>query len=282
MAEITSLTSCTTLNNGVKMPWVGLGVWESKEGGEVEHAVRSAIELGYRHIDTAAAYGNERGVGQAIKESGVRREDLFLTTKLWNNSNGYEPALRAFEESRKKLGVDYIDLYLIHWVIGEKYLESWRAFEKLLHDGYVRAIGVSNFEPHHLQRIIDQFETKPAVNQIEFHPYLTQRELYQYCRSHQIQVEAWSPLMRGAMLTEPTIHRMAEKYGKTPAQVILRWDLDQEVVTIPKSVHRDRIEENSKVFDFHLTEDEIAQINGLHRNQRSFPYDPNHVDWGLN
>ncbi|WP_423219865.1 aldo/keto reductase [Alicyclobacillus tolerans] len=277
-----SLTSTAKLNNGVEMPYVGLGVWQSKQGGEVENAVRAALELGYRHIDTAAAYGNEEGVGQAIRDSGVAREEIFITTKLWNNSHGYEKALQAFEVSRKKLGVDYVDLYLIHWAIEGKYLESWRAFEKLLKDGYVRAIGVSNFEPKHLQDIMNHFEVVPAVNQVEFHPYLTQRELYEFCRPHHIQLEAWSPLMRGGeLLNHPLILRLAEKYSKTPAQIVLRWDLQQEVVTIPKSVRRERIAENAQLFDFQLSQEEVAEITALNRNQRSFEYDPNHVDWGL-
>ncbi|MFX4303593.1 aldo/keto reductase [Alicyclobacillus tolerans] len=277
-----SLTSTAKLNNGVEMPYVGLGVWQSKQGGEVENAVRAALELGYRHIDTAAAYGNEEGVGQAIRDSGVAREEIFITTKLWNNSHGYEKALQAFEVSRKKLGVDYVDLYLIHWAIEGKYLESWRAFEKLLKDGYVRAIGVSNFEPKHLQDIMNHFEVVPAVNQVEFHPYLTQRELYEFCRAHHIQLEAWSPLMRGGeLLNHPLILRLAEKYSKTPAQIVLRWDLQQEVVTIPKSVRRERIAENAQLFDFQLSQEEVAEITALNRNQRSFEYDPNHVDWGL-
>lgn len=282
MTSINSLTSTAKLNNGVEMPYVGLGVWQSKQGGEVENAVRAAIELGYRHIDTAAAYGNEEGVGQAIRDSGVAREEIFITTKLWNNSHGYEKALQAFEVSRKKLGVDYVDLYLIHWAIEGKYLESWRAFEKLLKDGYVRAIGVSNFEPKHLQDIMNHFEVVPAVNQVEFHPYLTQRELYEFCRAHHIQLEAWSPLMRGGeLLNHPLILRLAEKYSKTPAQIVLRWDLQQEVVTIPKSVRRERIAENAQLFDFQLSQEEVAEITALNRNQRSFEYDPNHVDWGL-
>lgn len=282
MTSINSLTSTAKLNNGVEMPYVGLGVWQSKQGGEVENAVRAALELGYRHIDTAAAYGNEEGVGQAIRDSGVAREEIFITTKLWNNSHGYEKALQAFEVSRKKLGVDYVDLYLIHWAIEGKYLESWRAFEKLLKDGYVRAIGVSNFEPKHLQDIMNHFEVVPAVNQVEFHPYLTQRELYEFCRAHHIQLEAWSPLMRGGeLLNHPLILRLAEKYSKTPAQIVLRWDLQQEVVTIPKSVRRERIAENAQLFDFQLSQEEVAEITALNRNQRSFEYNPNHVDWGL-
>ncbi|PWI57772.1 aldo/keto reductase [Sulfoacidibacillus thermotolerans] len=282
MIRKVDLTSSTVLNNGVKMPWVGLGVWESKEGGEVENAVRTAIEYGYRHIDTAAIYGNEAGVGQAIKDSGIAREELFITTKLWNSRQGYESTLQAFEESRKKLGVDYVDLYLIHWAVAGKYLETWRAFEKLYKEGYVRAIGVSNFQPHHLQDVMDHFEVLPAVNQVEFHPFLTQREVYSFCREHGIQLEAWSPLMRGGeLLSHPLLQQLAKKYEKTPAQIVLRWDLEQDVVTIPKSVHEARIHENAQLFDFQLSTEEVEQITALNQNRRSFPYDPDHVTFGL-
>ncbi|MCI0181961.1 aldo/keto reductase [Sulfoacidibacillus ferrooxidans] len=282
MKNHAALTSSTTLNNGVNMPWLGLGVWESKEGGEVENAVLSAIEQGYRHIDTAAIYGNEAGVGKAIKDSGIAREELFITTKLWNARQGYESTLEAFEESRKKLGVDYVDLYLIHWPVAGKYLETWRAFEKLYKDGLVRAVGVSNFQPRHLQDVMDHYEVKPAVNQVEFHPYLTQRDLYTFCRQQGIQLEAWSPLMRGGdMLGHPLLQHLAGKYSKTPAQIVLRWDLDQEVVTIPKSVRAARILENAQVFDFHLSEEEIAQITALNQDRRSFEYDPDNVTFGL-
>lgn len=282
MADISGLSSCTTLANGVQMPWLGIGVWESQEGREVEDAVLWALEHGYRHIDTAAIYGNEAGVGRAIKQSGIKREDLFLTTKLWNSRHGYDEALKAFEESRQKLGVDYVDLYLIHWAVQDKYADTWRAFEKLLDEGLVRAIGVSNFEPHHLETLMAGANTKPAVNQVEFHPYLTQRALYSFCRAHSIQLEAWSPLMRGGEpLREPVVQQIARRHGKTPAQVLIRWDLEQGVVTIPKSVHKERIKENADVFDFSLDAEEVEQIAALHCDRRSFPYDPNHVTFGL-
>ncbi|MCY0869495.1 MAG: aldo/keto reductase [Firmicutes bacterium] len=264
------------------MPWLGIGVWESKEGREVEDAVTWALECGYRHIDTAAIYGNEAGVGRAINQSGIRREDLFLTTKLWNSRHGYDETLKAFEESRKKLAVDYVDLYLIHWAVAEKFVDTWRAFEKLLADGWVRAIGVSNFEPQHLETLMASATIKPAVNQVEFHPYLTQRSLYRFCGQHGIQMEAWSPLMRGGEpLRDPVVREIAARHGKTPAQVLIRWDLEQGVVTIPKSVHKERIKENADVFDFSLDAQEVEQIAALDCGRRSFPYDPNHVTFGL-
>jgi len=210
------IQSCATLNNGVKMPWLGLGVYKSKEGGEVEHAVKTALKIGYRSIDTASLYENERGVGQAIKESGIPREEIFVTTKVWNDQQGYDSTLRAFEESREKLGLDYIDLYLIHWPVPGKFKETWKALEKLYRDGLVRAIGVSNFQVHHLHDLLNDCEIKPAVNQVEFHPYLTQKELLAFCKENNIQMEAWAPLMRGKVFQEPVIQEIAAKYGKNP------------------------------------------------------------------
>ncbi|HHW37055.1 MAG TPA: aldo/keto reductase [Bacillales bacterium] len=275
---ITNINDCTVLHNGVKMPWLGLGVYKVEDGKEVENSVHSAIEAGYRSIDTAALYQNEAGVGQAVKDSGVQREEIFITTKVWNDRQGYESTLQAFEESRKKLGLEYIDLYLIHWPVTGKYLDTWRALEKLYKDGYVRAIGVSNFQVHHLQDIISNFEIKPMVNQVEFHPRLTQREVLSFCRENKIQLEAWAPLMRGRLMENPTIVKLAEKYDKKPSQIILRWDLDTEVVTIPKSTHADRIRENADIFDFQLEESDIEEINALNQNERTGP-DPDHFNF---
>lgn len=272
------LSDCTTLANGVKMPWLGLGVWQVKDGNEVEHSVLSAINAGYRSIDTAAAYRNEEGVGNGIKNSGMSRDELFITTKVHNGNHGYEATLKAFEESRKKLGLDYLDLYLIHWPVKDKYKDTWKALEKLYNDGYVRAIGVSNFQVHHLEDLIQSFEIKPMVNQVEFHPFMTQEKIYHFCKEQNIQMEAWSPLMRGGdLLQEPLLVDLATKYNKTPAQIILRWDLDKGVVTIPKSVHEHRIIENSNIFDFQLTKEEIENIDTLNKNAQSFEYDPNNV-----
>ncbi|KYP79431.1 aldo/keto reductase [Ferroacidibacillus organovorans] len=275
-----NLADCTTLHNGIKMPWVGLGVWQAKDGQEVEQAVRAAIELGYRSIDTAAIYGNEVGVGAAIKDSGAKREDLFITTKVWNARQGYESTLAAFDESMAKLGLEYLDLYLIHWAIAGKYNDTWRALEKLYRDGRVRAIGVSNFQVEHLEDVMKNGTIKPMVNQVEFHPLLTEQPIYDFCKKEGIQMEAWSPLMRGGeLLTKPVIVELSEKYGKTPAQIVLRWDLEKGVVTIPKSVHRERIAENANLFDFSLTADEVARIDALNENKRSFEYDPYNVNF---
>ena len=277
---MTGLTDAATLHNGVKMPWLGLGVWMAADGEEVQRAVRWAIEIGYRHIDTAAVYRNEVGVGQAIKDSGIARDELFVTTKVWNADQGYETTLAAFDESMKKLQLDYLDLYLIHWAVPGKYLETWRALEKLYRDGRVRAIGVANFMPEHLQDVMDHSEVKPMVDQVEFHPLLTQRPLLEFCRANQIQLEAWSPLFRGGeVLSGPAIVEIAKTHGKTPAQVILRWDLQQGVITIPKSVHKERIQENSEVFDFTLSAEEMDRIAALDANRRAIDYDPYNVDF---
>lgn len=269
---INSVKDTALLNNGVKMPWLGLGVWQVENGNEVTSAVKMAIKAGYLSIDTAAAYGNEEGVGKGIKDSGVPRSDLFITTKVWNTNQGYESTLKAFEESRKKLGLDYLDLYLIHWPVKGKYTETWRAFEKLYGDGAVRAIGVSNFQEHHLLDIFEASKIIPMVNQVELHPLLSQKKLRDFCKKHKIQIEAWSPLMQGHF-DIPLLNELAGKYGKSAAQIILRWDLQNEIVTIPKSVHEARIAENSNVFDFELSDDDMASIDELNRDKR-FGSDP--------
>ncbi|UFJ39479.1 aldo/keto reductase [Brevibacillus humidisoli] len=272
-----AITDCTVLHNGVEMPWFGLGVWKAQEGDEVKRAVRWALETGYRSIDTAAVYGNEAGVGEAIQESGVARDQLFVTTKVWNSEQGYETTLKAFEESRKKLKLDYLDLYLVHWPVKGKYKETWRALEKLYKDGHVRAIGVSNFQVHHLEDLMADSEVVPMVNQVEFHPLLTQQELRTFCRQHSIQLEAWSPLMQGN-LDQPLLTQLAEKYGKTPAQIVLRWDLQNQVVTIPKSVTEHRIRENANIFDFELSAEDMEQISGLNQDKRFGP-DPDNFNF---
>ncbi|MDC2863580.1 aldo/keto reductase [Bacillus sp. BP-3] len=260
----------TTLHNGVKMPMLGLGVYKAKEGEEVKRAVQTALEIGYRSIDTAAIYENESGVGEAIREFGIAREELFITTKVWNDEQGYETTLKAFDTSLKKLQMDYVDLYLIHWPIRGKYVDTYRALEKLYEEGKVRAIGVSNFHIHHLKHLLENCQIKPMVNQVELHPMLAQFELRNFCQQEQIQMEAWSPLMRGGEVFEhPVIQEIAKKYGKTPAQVILRWDIQSSIVTIPKSVTPSRIAENFHVFDFSLTEEEMCRIDTLDCNKRS-------------
>lgn len=252
------------------MPWLGLGVWQTKDGDEVIQAVKSALDTGYRSIDTAAAYQNEEGVGQGIRESGISRDELFITTKLWNANQGYESTLKAFEESRRKLGLDVIDLYLIHWPVAGKYRESWKALIHLQQEGHVKSIGVSNFQLHHLKEIIADTGVVPAVNQVEFHPLLTQRELLAYSREQGIQLEAWSPLMQGH-LDLPLIQELAAKYQKTPAQIVLRWDIQQGVVTIPKSVRADRIKENAGIFDFTLSDEDVKALEELNVNRRFGP-----------
>ncbi|PPA69399.1 aldo/keto reductase [Jeotgalibacillus proteolyticus] len=274
-----SLQETTTLHNGVKMPWLGFGVFKVKDGEEVVNSVKAALETGYRSIDTAAIYGNEAGVGQAIAESTVPREELFITTKVWNSNHGYEKTLAAFDESMDKLGLDYLDLYLIHWPLPSqgKYVETWRALEKLYKDGRVRAIGVSNFKPHHLEEIISNGEIVPMVNQVEYHPQFNQRELHDFCKQHNIQLEAWSPLMQGGLLDHPTLVEIAEKHNKSTAQVIIRWDIQTGVVTIPKSVNPERIAQNADVFDFELTQEELDSINALNQDERQFA-DPDEFD----
>jgi len=275
---VTSINDCTTLNNGVQMPWFGLGVYKTEPGQEVETSVRLAIENGYRSIDTAKLYNNEEGVGQAIRDAGVKREDIFVTTKVLNSDQGYESTLQAFEASRQRLGMDYVDLYLIHWPGTRLYKETWKALEKLYKDGHVRAIGVSNFQIRHLEDILQDCEFVPMVNQVEYHPRLTQANLLSYCKQNRIQMEAWSPLMRGKLLDDPTINQIATAHHKTAAQVILRWDLDHGVVTIPKSIHADRIKANADIFNFSLTADEMATIDSLNTNERVGP-DPDTLDF---
>jgi 2,5-diketo-D-gluconate reductase A len=262
-----------TLNNGVVMPQLGFGVWQVPDD-EAFPAVATALEAGYRSIDTAAMYRNESGVGKAIAGSGIARDELFVTTKLNNDGHGRDVTLRAFEQSRKNLGLDYVDLYLIHWPLPaqDRYVETWQAFETLLRDGVVRAIGVSNFHTPHLQRVIDESGTVPAVNQIELHPYLTQQPLREFDATHRIATEAWSPLASGGdVLADPVITSLAEKYGKTPAQVILAWHLQLGNVVIPKSVTPARIRENFAVFDFELDADDVVAISELDRDGRTGP-----------
>ncbi|MBO8172109.1 MAG: aldo/keto reductase [Bacillaceae bacterium] len=275
---VKSIEDRVTLHNGVEMPWLGLGVYKVEEGTEVENAVTAALKTGYRSIDTAAYYQNEQGVGKAVKTFGIPREEIFITTKVWNTDQGYDATLAAFEESRHKLGLEYIDLYLIHWPVPGKFKDTWRALEKLYRDGAVRAIGVSNFLVHHLRDLLADCEIKPMVNQVEFHPRLTQKELLAFCQEHEIRMEAWSPLMRGKVLDHPTILEISRKYGKTPAQVVLRWDLQHGVVTIPKSVHEQRIRENADIFDFELSEAEMAQIDQLNQDERVGPH-PDHFNY---
>ncbi|SED32960.1 Aldo/keto reductase [Amycolatopsis tolypomycina] len=261
------------LNNGVRMPQLGYGVFQVPDD-ETATAVKAALDAGYRSIDTAAVYGNEKGVGQAIAESGIARDELFVTTKLWNSAQGYDSTLEAFDESMAKLGLEQLDLYLIHWPTParDKFLDTWKAFEKLYTDGRVRAIGVSNFQPAHLERLLDNAEIAPAVNQVELHPYLQQRELREFDAKNGIATEAWSPLAKGgSLLGDPVIAELAVKHSRTPAQIVLRWHLQLDNVVIPKSVTPSRIEENFDLFGFTLTEEEMESLTPLDRGERTGP-----------
>ena len=262
-----------TLNTGAQIPQLGFGVFQVPPD-EVVEPVRTAIEAGYRSIDTAAAYGNEEGVGKAIAESGVRREDLFVTTKLWNDRQGYDSTLQAFDESMTKLGLDYLDLYLIHWPAAgqDKYVETWRAFEKLHNEGRIKSIGVSNFQIPHLRRLFEETDVVPAINQIELHPNLQQADLRAFHREHGILTEAWSPIGQGkGLLEDATLTSLAEKYGKSPAQIVLRWHVQLGNVVIPKSATPSRIRENIQVFDFEIAEDDMNVIAGLETGKRVGP-----------
>ena len=274
---IDHISNKVRLNNGVEMPWLGLGVHKSKEGIEVENAVLAALEYGYCSIDTATLYANETGVGKAIKASGIARHELFITTKIWNTDQGYESTFKAVETSLNKLQTDYLDLYLIHWPMGQRSVETWKAMEELYEQGKLRAIGVSNFLIQHLQFLMANTSVKPMVNQYEFHPQLTQPALYEFCRKNNIQPEAWRPIMKGQVNDIPLLKEIAAKYGKTPVQLVLRWDLQKGVVTIPKSVHAERIRSNADIFDFEIDEKDMRRIDSLDRDFR-LGDDPNDLE----
>lgn len=262
----------TTLNNDVKMPMLGLGVYKVEDGAVTVDTVKAALDADYRLIDTAAIYQNEESVGQALREAGIPREDVFVTTKLWNEFHGFDEALQAFQDSLDRLGLEYVDLFLIHWPMPRfgKFVETYKALEQLYEEGRVRAIGVSNFEIEHLEQIIQSCSIVPAVNQVEIHPYLSQKELIAFCKRYDIQIQAWSPLMKGReALEDKTIVKIANAHGKSPAQVILRWHLQNGVAVIPKSVTPSRIKENIQVFDFTLTKEEMADIDALNRDERT-------------
>ncbi|ULT59845.1 aldo/keto reductase [Neobacillus drentensis] len=260
------------------MPWFGLGVYKVPEGEVALESVKMAIKAGYRSIDTAALYENEESVGKALKESGVSREELFITTKVWNSDQRNDSVEEAFETSLRKLGLDYVDLYLIHWPVKEKYKDTWKVLEKLYKEKRVRAIGVSNFNIHHLEDLMSVAEIKPMVNQVELHPLHSQPELRGYCKQQQIQIEAWAPLGQGRLLDHPGLQEIASAHHKSIAQVILRWDIQNEIVTIPKSIRESRIKENANIFDFTLSESDIEKINALNENQR-FGADPDNFNF---
>ena len=268
------------LNDGVTIPQVGFGVFQVPPQ-ETEKAVSEALETGYRHIDTAAAYRNEAGVGTAIAASGIPRDELFITTKLWNDQQGHDRALQAFAASAERLGLDVVDLYLIHWPIAtaDRYVETFRAFTELQADGRVRSIGVSNFQEAHLRRVVDEVGVTPSVNQIELHPYLQQAPLRAVHAELGIATEAWSPIAQGAVLDDPAITALADRHGRTPAQIVLRWHLQLGNIVIPKSVTPERIRENLALFDFELSADDLATIAALNRDERTGP-DPDTFSLG--
>ena len=256
------------LNNGIGMPVFGLGTYLSGSSQETQDIIAYALEIGYRHIDTASFYGNERDIGKAIKKSGIPREDIFITTKLWNSDHGFHRALRAFEESLKDLDLEYVDLYLIHWPIQNLRNESWRALEKLQVEGKCRAIGVSNYTINHLKDLLAISPVMPAVNQVEFSPFLYQKDLLEFCRSNNIQVESYSPLTKGHMLDDARLSSIAQKYSKSTAQILIRWALQKEVIVIPKSSRKEKIEENADVFDFEISSEDMDRLDALHENKR--------------
>ncbi|QXG77736.1 aldo/keto reductase [Modestobacter sp. L9-4] len=262
-----------TLNNGVEIPQLGFGVYQVKPE-ETAQAVQTALEVGYRHIDTAEMYGNEKGVGEGIRNSGVPREEVFITSKLNNGFHAHDDALRAFDGTLEALGFDDVDLFLIHWPlpgIDVDYVETWKAMEEIYRSGRAKSIGVSNFQAHHLRKLHGETEVVPAVNQIEVHPYLAQDELRAFNAQHQIATEAWSPIAQGKVLDDPAILRVAERYGKTASQVTLRWHVQRGDIVFPKSVTRSRVEENFAIFDFELSEDDLREITALDRNERTGP-----------
>jgi len=265
---INQITDSAVLHNGVGIPWLGLGVLYMDEDGTVENAGRWALEAGYRHIDTASIYGNEAGVGRAIKQSGVPREKIFVTTKVWNRDQGYEQTLAAYEASLERLGMDYADLYLVHWPVEGSYKDTWRALETLYDEGRVRAIGVSNFLVHHLEELLASVSIAPMVNQVEFHPYLQQPDLQAFCREQQIRLEAWRPIMKGKVNDIPKLVELGDKYGKNPVQITLRWMIQRGVVAIPKSAQQQRIQSNADIFDFEIAPDDMRLIDSLDRHKR--------------
>ncbi|WP_125761273.1 aldo/keto reductase [Companilactobacillus hulinensis] len=272
MANLNGLTDTYTLSNGVKIPIVGFGTWQTPDGDVAKESVKAAIEAGYHHIDTAAAYGNEDSVGEGIKASGIKRDDLFLTTKLWNDDHGYDTTIKAMDHSLSELNVDYVDLYLIHWPNPVKFrenwkevnAETWRAMEDLLKAGKTRAIGISNFRPQHMDELLKTATVTPMVNQIFLNPSDLQPEVVAYNKAHNILSEAYSPLGTGKIFQVPELKEMATRYNKSVAQLVLRWSLQHEFLPLPKSVHADRIKENGQIFDFEISSDDMKTIDGLH------------------
>ncbi|MBO0915443.1 aldo/keto reductase [Streptomyces laculatispora] len=261
-----------TLNNSVQIPQLGFGTFQIPPD-ETRETTLAALEVGYRHIDTAEMYGNEKGVGQAVRDSGLDRADVFVTSKLNNGAHARDDALQAFGSTMEEFGLDYLDLFLIHWPLPGKgdFVETWKALEEIYRSGRAKSIGVSNFQPHHLRRLLEGSDVVPVVNQIEAHPYLTQDDVRAFGAEHEIATEAWSPIAQGKVLDDPTINRIADRVGKTPAQVTLRWHIQRGDIVFPKSATRKRIEENFDLFDFELSEGDIGEISALNRNERTGP-----------
>jgi methylglyoxal/glyoxal reductase len=264
-----TLESRAVLSNGVEIPRLGLGVYQSPPGKTTERAVLYALMIGYRLIDTAQLYGNEEDVGRALRKSGLSRDDVFITTKVWNSDQGYESTLQACNKSLQGLGLSYLDLYLIHWPVPGMSEETWEAMVRLLREQKTRAIGVSNYDIDDLSQLMQSFDVLPAVDQVEFHPFQYQERLLRFCEKNRIQIEAYSPLTRGMQINHPTVIAVANKYRKKPAQVLIRWSLQHGLIVIPKSVHEERILENSKVFDFQLEPEDMEHLNSLNQNLRT-------------
>ena len=272
-----NINSKVNLNNGIEMPSFGLGVYKAGKGSESITAVEHAIKTGYRLIDTASIYGNEREVGIAVKNSELPRKDIFITTKLWNSDHGYDRTLKAIEESLKELQMDYVDLYLIHWPVKSKRKETWRAMIEIQRSGRTRAIGVSNFMIHHLEELLDDSDVIPSVNQVEFSPFLYQKKLLEFCNENNIQLEAYTPLTRGKRFDDPVIKEISSKHSKTPAQILISWCLEKEVVVISKSSNKKRIEENADVFNFNLDEEDLNKLDRLDEEFR-VSWDPSEIE----
>lgn len=268
------LNSKIRLNNGVEIPVIGFGTLKMK-GDVVQNAVMWALEVGYRHVDTAKIYGNEVGVGKGLKRSSLPRQEVFVTTKLWNDDHGYDNTLKAIDRNLENLGLSYVDLYLVHWPVSGRRVETWKAMVKILKDGKARGIGVSNFTITHLEELLAETEIVPAVNQIEFTPYNYQKGLQEYCERKGIKIEAWGPLSRGNLLGDPKLVEFAKGYDKSTAQILLRWGLQHGVIVLPKSANRERIIENTKVFDFNIAEKDMEILDGFNENLSFGIYDPN-------
>ncbi|MCF6406414.1 aldo/keto reductase [Chitinophaga filiformis] len=269
--KVTDINGYALLHNGIKMPYIGLGVYKTKDGKEVQDAVTYALDAGYRHIDTAAAYFNETGVGQAIRRSNTPREDIFLTSKIWNSDQGYDSTIRAFNHSLQRLGTSYLDLYLQHWPVKGKYKETWKAMETLYNEGRIKAIGVCNFLQFQLEDLMETATIVPMVNQVEFHPFLVQQSLLDFCNRHDIQFESWFPLMHGFAFQVPAFREMALRYNVTVAQLLLRWNLQKGVVIIPKSIRRDRIISNSHLFHFNILPTDMQKLDDMDEGLRMGP-----------